>query len=520
VLAGVLLAISPLSHSRKERPQPHVVVVVFDELPVTSLLDEGRHIDEVRYPNFAALARESTWHRDTTSVHADTQHAVPAILDGRRPHPHELSVVRAHPRSLFALLAGRYRLHVHEEATQMCPSAYCAHHAPLELRGRPSPPGRNARILTRAGRGAITGARARRRLVLSNLGLSRPERFRQWVAEIGRTRSPQLDFFHLMMPHLPLQFMPSGRTYKLPSGDEVRGLLGERSFDDPWLVREDWQRHLLQLGAADRLIGELVAQLKRKGVWDDSTVVVTADHGMSFRRHRNRRALRSYNVGELAPVPLFVKAPGQKQGGVSDAPRQTIDVMPTIADAVNVRIPWRVDGRSALRPAPRRRRRMVATDFSSFDVDAAPFRRQRQAVLRRKLGLFGWGLRGPGLYGIGPFGRLPGKRLKAFRVVRSGGPRLRVRGALGYRGVAPETGFVPTHVQGAIAHGRPGGGRPLAVAVNGTIFVTSYSFSLRGSPTEYVSVMLPEDVLRRGRNRLQVFEIGSRGVLKTLADVH
>jgi hypothetical protein len=163
---------------------------------------------------------------------------------------------------------------------------------------------------------------------------------------------------------------------------------------------------------------------------------------------------------------------------------------------------------------------MVATDFSSFGVDEPSFRRQRRAVLARKLGLFGWGLRGRGLYGIGPFGRLPGKSLKAFRVVRSRGPRLRVRGAGLYRAVAPETGFVPTHVQGAIEHGRAGGGRPLAVAVNGTIFVTSYSFSLRGSATEYVSAILPENVLRRGRNRVQVLEIGRRGLLTTLADVH
>jgi hypothetical protein len=519
VVAASLAAISPLTQSRSERPEPHVVVLVLDELPLTSLLDAHRRIDQVRYPNFAALARESTWYRNTTSVHADTQHAVPAILDARRPHPHELSVARAHPLTLFALLAGRYRLHVHEEATQLCPARYCARHGPLEVRGRPSSARRNARLIVRAGRTALIGARARRRLVLSHLGLSRPDRFRQWVSEIGRTRTPQLDFFHLLMPHLPVQFMPSGRNYKLPTGDEVRGLLGERSFDDPWLVREDWQRHLLQLGAVDRLIGELVAQLKRKGIWDQSIVVVTADHGMSFRRHQNRRALRDFNVGELAPVPLFVKGPGQERGAVSDSARETIDVVPTIADLLGVRIPWRVDGRSARRPAPRRTRRMLATDFSSFAVDAARYRGQRKAVLARKTGLFGWGLHRPGLFGIGPHGNLPGKHLSSFRVVRSHGARLRVRGEAAYRFVRPESGFVPTHVQGAIEHGRAGGGRPLAFAVNGTIFVTSYSFSLRGSNTEYVSAMLPEEVLRPGRNRLQVFEIGRRGVLIKLADL-
>jgi hypothetical protein len=109
--------------------------------------------------------------------------------------------------------------------------------------------------------------------------------------------------------------------------------------------------------------------------------------------------------------------------------------------------------------------------------------------------------------------------VKGFRVVRSRRARLRVRGAIWFSSVVPETGFVPAHVQGLIRPGRPGGGRPLAVAVNGTIFATAYSFSLRGSRAEYVSLVLPEDVLRRGRNRLQVLEIGRHGRLITLADV-
>ena len=38
-----------------------VVVVVFDELPLASLLDAEGRLDPVRYPNFAALAGEGIW---------------------------------------------------------------------------------------------------------------------------------------------------------------------------------------------------------------------------------------------------------------------------------------------------------------------------------------------------------------------------------------------------------------------------------------------------------------------------
>ena len=51
-------------------------------------------------------------------------------------------------------------------------------------------------------------------------------------------------------------------------------------------------------------------------------------------------------------MPLFVKEPGQTEGDVSDANVLTIDVLPTIADVLDIEIPFEVDGRSAL-GAPR-----------------------------------------------------------------------------------------------------------------------------------------------------------------------
>jgi hypothetical protein len=83
-------------------PSP-VVMVIFDDFPVFSLMDENRRIDSIRYPAFAALAEQSTWFRNTTTVHDRTRSAVPAILTGnyvtqRLPTPVD------YPRHLFNLL--------------------------------------------------------------------------------------------------------------------------------------------------------------------------------------------------------------------------------------------------------------------------------------------------------------------------------------------------------------------------------------------------------------------------------
>ena len=50
-------------------PRPsRLVMVVFDELPLATLLDGQGAIDAALFPNFAALARTSSWFRNTTTM--------------------------------------------------------------------------------------------------------------------------------------------------------------------------------------------------------------------------------------------------------------------------------------------------------------------------------------------------------------------------------------------------------------------------------------------------------------------
>jgi hypothetical protein len=58
--------------------------------------------------------------------------------------------------------------------------------------------------------------------------------------------------------------------------------------------------------------------------------------------------------------------------------------------------------------------------------------------------------------------------------------------------------------------------RDLAVAVNGRIQAVGRSFHLRGRPTEFFSMIVPESALRPGRNRVEVLEVGPGGRLARL----
>ena len=95
---------------RPDAPRPQtIVMVVFDELPLASLMGPGGRFDAERYPAFARLARGATWYRGATAVHDSTALAVPAMLDGRYPRPGTRSDVYSHPANLFTLLEGRTR---------------------------------------------------------------------------------------------------------------------------------------------------------------------------------------------------------------------------------------------------------------------------------------------------------------------------------------------------------------------------------------------------------------------------
>ena len=50
--------------------------------------------------------------------------------------------------------------------------------------------------------------------------------------------------------------------------------------------------------------------------------------------------IRSLTVEDLAGVPLFIKAPGQRRGATDDSAARTIDIVPTIAKLLGARVAW------------------------------------------------------------------------------------------------------------------------------------------------------------------------------------
>jgi hypothetical protein len=460
--------------------RPHVVLLVLDEFPSDSLLDGRGRIDPVRYPNFDALAGDSTWFRNAFSVYDSTTKAVPLILDGLAPRPGTSADRRGHPHSIFDVFhRHRYRIVDSEEASALCPPRLCR------------------------------GGRTRRPPIIPNLLSGRPQRFDRWLRSIEAGK-PTLWVKHLLLPHGPYLFLPSGARTRPTAADPLRGMNTVPGFHDEFLTRHNEQRYLLQLGFTDRLLGRLIRRLKSEGIYDDTLIVVTADHGIAFQVGvETRRSANASNVEELTPVPLFVKRPGQRRGRISDAYARTLDVTPTIADVLGWRLGYRADGRSAFDPVTRRRRsvKLTTRDFSAtIEISGGRWEARRAAVVRRRLRQFGSGDLASLFTGIGPHRELIG------REVGDPGPRASsVRAALAqprlFADVRPDSGVVPAQIAGDLRGGRAGARRDLAVAVNGRIEAVGRSFYLEGDPVEHFALMVPESSLRSGRNSIELYEV-------------
>ena len=112
-------------------------------------------------------------------------------------------------------------------------------------------------------------------------------------------------------------------------------------------------------------------------------------------------------------MPLLIKAPGQKKGKVDDAWVETIDILPTIFDVLNLDPRVKMDGKSASRDEVQNRdelRMLMRNSFEELRIPAEQFERERQAILDRNHALLGTGADGPErIYGIGPHQELIGQ---------------------------------------------------------------------------------------------------------------
>lgn len=530
---------------------PPIIMVVFDEFPFTSLLDENYQIDTARYPNFAALAEQSTWFRNATTVSEETIVAVPSLLTGQYPDRFRMPRASDYPSNLFTILGRTYTFEVNETRTQICPERLCGSGIvrQMTLLGRMQPLLSDLSIVylhlllphawrvhlpsithdwmnfTTGDKPLTEDTRNRTRLhqwlwkdIHLERPVERPQQFIQFIDSIRSTEQPTLFFLHVLLPHIPYRMLPSGKHYTvesvLPRLDK-----GKRT-DDTWEAIQNQQRFLLQAGFMDTLVGKLLRKLKTVGLYDPALIVVTADHGVSFRPGDYRRILTPTNAQDIMAIPLFIKAPFQKEGKASDQAVEIVDILPSIAALLDVDPPQDMDGHSVFSPTfPDRTQKTIFsasfTEKKQVEIASKTVRQEIRKTLKEQLEHFGSGHSRPnGLFAIGQYPDLIGKPIQTFVVEQDHHSAISIDQPEHFAHVDPNAAFIPAYITGQFyVEANEATPTPiLAVTINGTIqAVTRPWVPLTEKDRGRWSALVPEEAFQQGRNDVEVFEIQRNG---------
>jgi hypothetical protein len=508
-----------------------VVMIVFDELAATSLMDAREQIDARRFPAFASLAADATWYRKATTVAGRTTEAVPALLTGRRPREGDLPTAAHHPQSLFTLLSRSHYLHVVEPITDVCPHDLCSEARPgmgrrlralaTDLRVvsehlllpddlRDGLPPIDSEWQGFAEGGVPEATEADRAALRNQVGVRLKADdprvdFAQILRAIGsRSSRPPFLFLHTSLPHAPWWYLHDGRRYT--EDPALPGLVQGEWVGPQWLVDQAFQRHLVQTQYADHLLGTVLERLRSTGLYERALVVVGADHGVSFRAGDRRRVPTQTNLQDVAGMPLFIKRPGQDDGRINDNAVRTIDVLPTIAAELGIRLPRRVDGVPAGERDANPETPIEVPDSFGLGTTGTfgAILEQRVARLRYQRSLLEPA--GDDPYAIGPRPQLIGRSPGAPTPGRG---RVRLEDPAAFGDVRPSAAVLPAFVTGTVT-GLPEG-TALAVTVNGRIEATT-RVDGSGKGLRFGALVAPR-ALRAGANRIGVLEIASGGRL-------
>ena len=539
---GRFFADGPVDSSapRIETTTP-VFVIVFDELPLASLLDEKATIDARHYPSFAALAADGMWFRNATTVATHTRWAIPALTTGKYPQAAAVPTDSWYPDNIFTLFGASHHMSVFEPMSRLCPASLCVRAGSSGLmRGVaiardmaivymhlivPQPWAAELPPLDEdwGNFGNAGGAMSQR---AGWLGLPDVDERRakplEFIADLSvPTQKPGFWFMHVVLPHNPYLYLPSGQSYDGPRGTDPAMEEGGFWIDDETAVAQVYQRHLLQVGYADRFLGELIAKLKAIGVYDRVLLAVVSDHGVSFRPGDRRRTLTNTNRADILSVPFIIKAPSETDGRIIDDAVEAVDLLPTIAAMLSADIPWQVDGRAGVdSEEPRDVRRVLSLppgnrlrdDLDKYSVQEVAWRFDLvEEAVRRKLILFEDG--DPFKPQFLPEGDLVGQTVAGLAIGDVSNVTVNVNAQSQFQNVSMQNDRLPLRIHGtATVESAAPRSVTLAIAVNGTIRITT-----RVLPDGSWSALVPPQALQNGMNDVQMFIVSSAGALPRLS---
>lgn len=92
-----------------------------------------------------------------------------------------------------------------------------------------------------------------------------------------------------------------------------------------------------------RLVGNIIRSTKELGVYDKTIFIVMSDHGNEYKDH-GHLGHGQYVYDESLRIPLIIRIPGLKGGVKVDSLVESIDILPTLCDLLNIPVPFQAQG--------------------------------------------------------------------------------------------------------------------------------------------------------------------------------
>ena len=401
VLGGAVVALQPVLFE-SNGPQTDAIVknkkvtvlqVIFDEFPVSALLDSDGAINAQRFPGFSELAQGATWYRNSVAQSNFTHQAVPAILSSSIPAQTGGPFLSQYPKNIFTLFADATNVGGIEPVTSLCPHSVCGgkseatmsfsvgrlktflRDAAFVYGQRVFPPVLRKYVPSIEGTWGGFGAVANEFKDQFAAGaLSQVAAIERAVKIVTESESPRVQVVHALLPHAPWRITPDLRV------DQLSPTISTSNPDNEEVIRDMYQTFLYQVGAADRVMQNLITSLKASGKWDSTMLVVTADHGISFipaMPQRHTDFTDADQVADVYRVPTFIKYPSQESGVVSDCAITNMDLLPTIIEVTQTATSWTFAGKSVAKECPVGRIRQVISATGQKSVIAGGFEEAR-----------------------------------------------------------------------------------------------------------------------------------------------
>lgn len=541
--------------SESHAVQTPVVVILFDELPLASLLTDNLEIDADRFPNFYRLSQASTWYRDAVAAADYTMSAVPPIVTGRYvSNVQAESLHSTEQGSLFTNPAlSHYDMRAFERMTKLCPAQRCA-----------SAPTKRDDVWYRTLRNDLRDLgnvfahqifpsssyvdlqlRQFQFVWLDNVHQLESEECIDvaltWLEEVKRQ---QLTYLHMPVPHHPFSYLPQGMQYpdmdRVPLVSQYRRMDGILSLQaqewheswsqflwaSEWSALQGLQRHQLAAQYVDYQLGRFLDVLESHPLYDEMLIVLLSDHGMVFENGVDARALQSPwrdVYAQLAHIPLMIKYPDQREARRDDRPVSVIDVAPTIVETLLQRPAPEMDGMSLYGDIPKTRERFIVPahyahetpliSIQSSMYDLAPVIRDRDQWLSPV------NEKADKWFGLDARPGIRGRSVESFSV--QDGSAFFQADVFVPDIAHGEQRLLPSRVKGRlIPQGALSAAVPIALVQDGEVVAVTETVQEPHDDYVWFSAMLTPDQARRGPDRIEVYLIVDQALVRVKQTYH